>query len=209
VRKAQLEIFLEYYKEYVDAIFIIEQSQDGRPFNRGKLLNIGYELASKSEANTFIFHDVDLLSSVDILPLYHRIPENPCHIARLWTSKYNFYTFLGGIVSFDRDCFEKVNGFPNNFWGWGGEDDSLYNRIVSANLKLELPQDDRTDKSTPLIKDLYHKPEGKSNPTEANKKKERILRDLKEWKRDGLNSLRYKILDFEEKGNVCHIKVNL
>ena len=23
----------------------------------------------------------------------------------------------------------KINGFPNNFWGWGGEDKAIRNRM--------------------------------------------------------------------------------
>lgn len=32
--------------------------------------------------------------------------------------------------------FRKVNGFPNAFWGWGGEDDDLWNRSVYEAQKL-------------------------------------------------------------------------
>jgi hypothetical protein len=32
--------------------------------------------------------------------------------------------------------FKVVNGFSNQFWGWGGEDDDMHNRIVLANLDL-------------------------------------------------------------------------
>ena len=36
-------------------------------------------------------------------------------------------TMLG--CRFQCQCFEKLSGFPNNFWGWGGEDDELRNRM--------------------------------------------------------------------------------
>ena len=50
-------------------IYIMEQSDDGRKFNRGKLLNIGFDMAKKSKRghDVFIFHDVDLLPDNDLV----------------------------------------------------------------------------------------------------------------------------------------------
>ena len=28
-----------------------------------------------------------------------------------------------------REQYEAINGFSNSFFGWGGEDDDLYNRL--------------------------------------------------------------------------------
>lgn len=36
--------------------------------------------------------------------------------------------FFGGVSGLTVKQFEKINGFPNAFWGWGGEDDDLWNR---------------------------------------------------------------------------------
>ena len=30
----------------------------------------------------------------------------------------------------------KINGFPNVYWGWGGEDDEILLRVKKAGLKL-------------------------------------------------------------------------
>ena len=111
---------------------IIEQSNDDRKFNRGKLLNIGFDLSKKEipQPNVFIFHDVDLIPSMDLLNDYFTIPSvNPIHIARVWNRYNNNPRYFGGIVSFSQEMFEAINGFPNNFWGWGGEDDEMYKRI--------------------------------------------------------------------------------
>jgi hypothetical protein len=58
-------------------IYIVEQSDDGRKFNRGKLLNIGFDMARKSGRNhdVFIFHDVDLLPQKDLGEWYAKFPK--------------------------------------------------------------------------------------------------------------------------------------
>ena len=90
---------------------------------------------SRAGFNTFIFHDVDLLPSPELLPSYTTpAPPNPIHIARVWSRYSNNAKYFGGIVSFSGDSFEKLNGFPNNFWGWGGEDDELQ---VSASREMK------------------------------------------------------------------------
>lgn len=38
--------------------------------------------------------------------------------------------FFGGVSGLTVEQFRKINGFPNAFWGWGGEDDDLWNRLV-------------------------------------------------------------------------------
>jgi len=41
--------------------------------------------------------------------------------------------FFGGVSGLTVEQFLKINGFPNAFWGWGGEDDDLWNRSVMFN----------------------------------------------------------------------------
>ena len=67
-------------------VYIIEQSDDQRKFNRGKLLNIGFDLARKHKPphDAFIFHDVDLLPQDDLGSAYAKFPKVPHHIARVW-----------------------------------------------------------------------------------------------------------------------------
>ena len=35
-----------------------------------------------------------------------------------------------------REHYEKINGVSNQFWGWGGEDDDMYKRVIKNGLKI-------------------------------------------------------------------------
>lgn len=127
-------------------IYIVEQSDDNRKFNRGKLLNIGFDLAKKSKRkhDAFIFHDVDLLPQKDLGDAYATFPKEPYHIARVWDRYSNNPKYFGGVVSFSSSDFKRINGYPNTFWGWGGEDDELQLRCQNIGLKWEFPRNGGT-----------------------------------------------------------------
>jgi hypothetical protein len=111
-----------------------EQSQDGHKFNRGALLNSGYLEEKKiNNPDTVIFHDVDLLPNDSMIDNYVKPldeDKKSRHLVHSW-GRYgdSKYSYFGGVTLFDSKFFEKINGFPNYFEGWGGEDDALRNRI--------------------------------------------------------------------------------
>jgi hypothetical protein len=35
---------------------------------------------------------------------------------------------FGGVSAVSAEHFKAVNGYPNRYWGWGGEDDDLSER---------------------------------------------------------------------------------
>ena len=132
-RTAQLTRLVEWMKVYLAGydykIFVIEQSDDGRKFNRGQLLNVGFVLAKSEGYTNFIFHDVDLIPIAGLKEYYITNPQDkPVHIAAVWDRYGTNPNYFGGIVAFNSEMFERINGFPNNFWGWGGEDDELLKR---------------------------------------------------------------------------------
>jgi hypothetical protein len=132
-RSKQLQQFEKYMEKYLSdqdyKIFVIEQTDDKRKFNRGQLLNIGFEIADSENYDHFIFHDVDLLPSEELKEYYIKTPsDRPVHIASVWERYGSNPNYFGGIVSFNREMFKQINGYPNNFWGWGGEDDELLKR---------------------------------------------------------------------------------
>jgi len=161
-RAAQLARFVAHMPSFLTAagvrdwhILVVEQSADGLKFNRGKALNAGFAIATAEGAaraqywpvaaaaeapplffTSFCFHDVDLLPQPPLGPWYARAPApRPLHIAGAWP-RYAAANeaYIGGITTVSREQFTRVNGFPNNFWGWGGEDDELRQRLQSAGL---------------------------------------------------------------------------
>lgn len=45
------------------------------------------------------------------------------HVAFLFRLPYKMY--FGGVSALTPTHYLKMNGFPNNYWGWGGEDDDI------------------------------------------------------------------------------------
>ncbi len=116
-------------------VVIVEQTE-GKLFNRGALLNIGY-LEYKDKAVWFFNHDVDVypneacvekyylnhINQDDFVPGFWGIITPPCDT-------------LGTVIKFPGNAFAKCNGYPNNFWGWGVEDKALQNRVELAGIPI-------------------------------------------------------------------------
>jgi len=116
-------------------IFLIEQRGD-YPFNRAMLFNAGFLEINKLNPNfdCFIFHDVDHIPEND--RNYYGCSNMPRHFAEeldIHSYKLEYYKFFGGVSGVTREQFKTVNGYSNQFWGWGGEDDDFYTRITEGN----------------------------------------------------------------------------
>ncbi|XP_074646690.1 beta-1,4-N-acetylgalactosaminyltransferase bre-4-like [Tubulanus polymorphus] len=118
-------------------IFVIEQNGT-LSFNRGMLMNIGFTEARRMYNFTcFIFHDVDLLP-LDDRNLY-TCSDNPRHLSvaiDIFNFKLPYSDIFGGVCAIKPQQFTQMNGFPNAYWGWGGEDDDLALRSKSAGLTI-------------------------------------------------------------------------
>ncbi|CAG2106994.1 unnamed protein product [Medioppia subpectinata] len=168
-------------------IFIVEQT-DSKPFNRGKLFNIGFREAMKMDSFCcLIFHDIDVLP-IDRRQLYScsHTPRHMCSALDKFRYVLIYPDLLGGVVAIRTDQYREANGYSNRFEGWGAEDDDFYNRIKARGLVLRRwsPQISRC-----LM--LSHKPE-KPNPD----RKSLLASGSARFESDGLNDLddSYQIL---------------
>jgi len=136
-RESHLEVFVpymqEYLKEYDYKIFVIEQS-DSKPFNRGKLLNVGARIAIKEGFDYFALHDVDMLPLKNVDYSY---PETPIHLISKVDKEVPFIDYFGGVTLFNVHDYKLINGYSNEYWGWGFEDDDLLYRCIQRNIPLD------------------------------------------------------------------------
>jgi len=110
---------LEHLKKFINRINNFDK------FNRGLLLNIGYYIAKKNKSydrcksyDRYILHDVDSYPDQDLFNLYFSNLDKNIHYASPYLDyKYKFDNFLGGVFGINSTDFEKINGFPNNFFG--------------------------------------------------------------------------------------------
>jgi len=177
-------------------IFIIDQDNADK-FNRGLLLNIGYIIAKKYYSyDRYIFHDVDSYPDRDLFKLYFKFIDYNIHFASPELGyKYTHDKFLGGVCGFCKSDYEKVNGFPNNFFGWGSEDDAFYNRCAKFDIKIYRPT-----KGSYILEEH----EGPTNNEKNDKRVNNILEDLKNFQNNGvkqildlfINIKKYDINDF-------------
>lgn len=212
-RDHQLNIFLCYIHPFLQrqqldyTIFVVEQT--GRSaFNRGMLLNVGFiEALRRRSFDCFIFHDVDLLPEDDRNS--YACPEvgKPRHLSvAINTFGYRpiGVNHFGGVSSVSTTDFVAVNGFSNKFWGWGGEDDDLFDRLCSRNFSVQRHQPLRQTRYMMLAHE----------PAKPNPDRKRILRDNKKnlpvtMMTDGLISLKYRIISNNLKRFCTHIIVEL
>tara|TARA_Y100000389_G_C17470670_1_gene530361 strand:+ start:1142 stop:3613 length:2472 start_codon:yes stop_codon:yes gene_type:complete len=142
-----LEIMPKLFKGVAKlSIFIVEQNKDDM-FNIGKLKNIGFDLAKKSniEFSHFIFTDIDAIPDTELFKYYIEKPKYPTALAIDGTRYYSRKSedkkpFIGGVCSFTKTQFEKINGYSNSFYGWGGEDTNLALRINEQNMTIGYPK---------------------------------------------------------------------
>ena len=164
-------------------------------------MNVGFAEANKDyDWDCFIFHDVDLLPEDD-RNLYS-CPEMPRHMSVAvdkFKYKLPYKTIFGGVAAINTNQFRKLNGFSNLFWGWGGEDDDMSRRIHYKKLKIT--------RYKPEIA-RYTMIRHRQQP--VNKERVRILKtSAKRYTKDGLNSLKYKLISKEMPKLYTNVTVKL
>ncbi len=139
-RRTQLITAINNFKTYFEQnhieykIVITEQNNDNM-FNRGALLNVAFLEAEKyiTIQKKYIHMNTDYTFDLSI-PFPKELLDLKEGIIDLY--KPSLPMILSGACVFDPDTYKKINGFPNDLEGWGGDDWAIYNRIVHNNIHL-------------------------------------------------------------------------
>lgn len=193
---------LKYWLYYLHPILQRQQldygvyviNQDGEQiFNRAKLLNVGYTEALKEyDYECFIFSDVDLIPMDDRNT--YKCFSQPRHLS-VSMDKFGFRLpynqYFGGVSSMSKEQYLKINGFPNNYWGWGGEDDDIYNRLASKGMSISRPSGE-----VGKCRMIRHDRDKKNEPNPQ--RFDRIAHTRETMYKDGINSLSYRVVKTEK-----------
>lgn len=205
-RSEHLDLFLQHMHPFLQrqqlqyGVFVVEQSER-HAFNRAKLFNIGFaEALARDSYCCFVFHDVDLLP-IDARNVYRceRFPRHLSSAIDVFRFVLPYPDLFGGAVAVRADQFRELNGFSNEFFGWGGEDDDLQRRIRARGLSVI-----RWPSSVSRYTMLAHT---KAKPS---LQRQELLRNAESrYEMDGLNNLRYQVLALEEKPLYTRILVDV
>ncbi|XP_013398522.1 beta-1,4-galactosyltransferase 2-like isoform X2 [Lingula anatina] len=72
--------------------------------------------------------------------LYRCPPGRVLHFASAedrFQYRLPYTNYIGGVIGFTPDTFKKINGFANNYIGWGGDDDDIFLRSVYQKVPIE------------------------------------------------------------------------
>jgi predicted glycosyltransferase involved in capsule biosynthesis len=229
-RSDQLATFVKHMAKNLPknpnfVIFVGEQIAPKKYFNKGQLYNIVANYAIKEcNPNMLIFHDVDLLPDKALIAEYSNADDFTCLLPKkAIDDKYSMeYTSIcgGAITSIKPGVFAKINGFPNNFWGWGAEDVAITNRATKHNKYWYT----LNSKGNAVNIDV-HRQRGKEAEKDEYLKKNNLINEarfdlLKDeqrtWRTNGYNQLdelNYEIASVDSKKmnkiQITHIKVKL
>ena len=152
-RAAHLDLFLPHICAFFSRavaeratgldILVVEQG-NAAPFNGGLLKNIGFDLA-RGRCTEVCFHDVDYLpiwvdysKPTGLTPLvWYGAERRPLVPGGALQIEQRRDLFFGGVVLIPARNFAAVNGYSNEYWGWGYDDVDLLARCVCAGVAID------------------------------------------------------------------------
>jgi len=187
-------------------IVVVEQ-EPGALFNRGRLLNIGMHYSADS-TDYYCLHDVDAVPLV----ANYLCPSQPLRLTNRVlgpngeTSLSDYY--FSGAICLRREQAFAVNGFSNEYWGWGKEDDDFFYRLLRAGFLCYFDLNGRfRDLPNPHHQQVQRKPVTPPHVKRNRRRRSQLLRGLADPADDGLSNIQYRIIERIDYPAYEHIRV--
>jgi hypothetical protein len=110
---------------------------DDKLFNRGATKNIAAKHAFEDGCDYIVWHDIDMIPEEDGGADYSYPADAPRHIATQISQmdyQLKYHEYFGGAVLFTKEQVEATNGYSNDYWDWGMEDDDIFWRCYKEGL---------------------------------------------------------------------------
>jgi hypothetical protein len=117
----------------------------------------------------------------------------------------------GGIFGLPFQDYIKANGYPNDLWDWGGEDDAFSKRLDNINSKKFTRVKNGHIKHIDIQRESH---QSKMEYLRKNKIRsmmvhENLNKDNKNWKNNGIKQLKLNVKEFTKNNCIYHIKCKL
>jgi len=230
-RGVHLDLFYKHISKFLEdaeakrlcwSFYIVEQ-YDAQLFNRGWLFNVGVAMAGleKRKFKCIAIQDLDTLPEVGA-----GVDYAGCEVPTQLSSEIECYGWLppyafnaGGVVTMSEKDWYQINGFSNEYVGWGGEDDDLKLRLQALNLLkgdcgsfCQLTDRAFRPGQTGLIRrpekgkgrfncldEGSHTPRKHGNMNHMQSKLREMEQGSDRWASDGLSTLRFKLIHHDTK----------
>ena len=187
-----LPILRQRFKDTDYKIQIVEQNND-LLFNLAYLVNIGFDIYNKNESDqnwNYIYHPVDCYPIDVDYNIYDEDMVKMVQHGEVWAKVY----------AYRPSAYIKMNGYSNDYWGWGGEDWEPPRKAGMYNISI----------TTRFVN--YDKTEDISNgngETNSINVANCNRKTLDDFNANGLNSIKYSIDEVSSIDNdISFYKVN-
>ena len=216
-RPKQLELFINECAPIIienlpnSKIIIIEQ-EEGKDFNRGFLLNCGFK-EYENKCKCFLTHDIDIFPKEKAIKEIYKREIQLNQILAISSPNSS----LGGVIKVCENTIFGINGFPNNYYGWGAEDKALQNRAELRKceiIRYNYHKKQSNNEYFTYLPDEY-KDSKKINFEQKSMFEYNLFQELSREDKfthvltSGLNTVKYEVVERKSEKNVDIIKVKI
>jgi len=175
-------------KKLPNAPILVTEQAEGKPFNRAKLLNVGSYAAFQQGATHVITHDVDMIPTESTK---YELGD-AVHIssaASQFGGEMPYDRYFGGVTVFSSKAFQLANGYSNEYWGWGAEDDDMLGRIEKAGVPVKRVE------NNPFLSLQHEHALASTEQKKLHAKNGKRFYEGYDTSKDGLNTLEFKLIN--------------